>query len=106
MGRQAEQLVRTAPPRKPPTQTPFAFLAKLEPEQEPVSLLNCDAETMRDGVALWLELGHAIPFGKTSDGGAVAITLLAGGQRTSRYYTDVATLECFLVSLKDNARVK
>lgn len=104
MGRQAEALVpvRAAPRR--PAGNPFAFLAATEPDTEPVSLGTVDAETLRDAIVSWVELGHAITIGKTSDGGAIAVTLLAGGQRTSKYYADVAAFEDFLVSLRDGSR--
>lgn len=106
MGRQAEALVSVRGPKKPPPHNPFTFLASPGAAKEPVSLLHCDAETMRDGVAFWLDLGHAITFGMTSDGGAVAITLLAGGHRASRYFTDIAALEEFLLAIRDEAKAR
>jgi len=104
MGRQAEALVPARPAPRRAVQSPFAFLADVEPDKEPVSLLQTDAETMRDAIAFWVDLGNAITVGKTSDGGAIAITLLAGGQRTSKYYTDLDTFEQFLISLRDGSR--
>lgn len=106
MGRQAEALVRTQAPRAKPVARPFAFLAGAEPDHEPVSLVTVDAELMRDAIAEWTGLGHAITIGHTSDGGAIAITLLAGGLRHPSYYTDLAKFEDFLVTLRDQASPK
>ena len=100
MGRQAETLVRTAPARKPAPRNPFAFLKEDDGSGEPVSLATVDADTMRDAVAAWVELGHAITIGRTSDGGAVAITLLANGHRQAKYFHDLALFEDFLVTLR------
>lgn len=103
MGRQAEALVpaRRAPIRK--QQSAFAFLGEDATDREPVSLATVDAETMRDAIAQWTSLGHAITIGCTSDGGAIAISLLAGGQRQSKYFNDLALLEDFLCTLRDRA---
>jgi len=106
MGRQAEALVRVQAPRAKPVARPFAFLAETEPDHEPVSLATVDAETMRDGIAEWTSLGHAITLGHTSDGGAISVTLLAGGVRHSKYFTDLAAFEDFLVTLRDHAKGK
>jgi hypothetical protein len=104
MGRQAEALVRTARPRPRAVQSPFSFLADTPADSEPVSLATVDAETFRDALAVWTSLGHAITIGRTSDGGAIAITLLASGHRTSKYFADLALFEDFLVSLRDASK--
>jgi hypothetical protein len=103
MGRQAEALVPD--PRRRPGARPgaFDFLGESTAVGKPVSLATVDAETMRDAIAAWTGLGHALTIGNTSDGGAVAVTLLAGGARKSKYFTDLALLEDFLVTLRDGA---
>lgn len=103
MGRQAEALIperRSTPPRPPGA---FAFLGTNSADREPVSLATVDAELMRDAIGRWCALGHAITIGRTSDGGAIAISLLAGGQRKSQYFADLAMLEDFLVSVRDHS---
>ena len=91
--------------RKPtqPRQSVFAFLGSDPTDREPVSLSTVDAELMRDAITAWTELGHAITIGRTSDGGAIAISLLAGGQRQSKYFADLAVLEDFLAVVRDGA---
>lgn len=77
-------------------QSPFAFLGSAPAASGSMTLAPVDAETLRDCVAAWTARGHAITFGLTSDGGAASVTLLAGGQRQSRYFTEVADFEDFL----------
>lgn len=101
MGRQAEALVperRTKPAMR---QGAFEFLGTNSADREPVSLATVDADLMRDAIGHWVALGHAITIGRTSDGGAIAISLLAGGQRRSQYFADLAALEDFLTVVRD-----
>lgn len=96
-------------PQRAPAKRPigavgaFAFLNEREQAPEPITLRAVDAETLHGAVASWTEQGHAITFGRTSDGGAVSVTLLAGGQRKSRYFPDVAELESFLQLIAQSA---
>lgn len=96
MSRLAE-LPQRAPARRLSTPAgAFAFLAGKQEEREPISLRNCDPEQLHAAIAAWTDQGHAITFGRTSDGGAVSVSLLAGGQRKSQYFPEVAALEDFL----------
>ena len=106
MSRQAEAQVPVRRQMPRPRQGAFAFLADAPAADEPVSLVNVDADTLRDAIAFWTALGHAITIGRTSDGGAVGVHLLAGGQRKSQYFTDLALLEDFLVTVRDGARAQ
>lgn len=86
------------PARRPQRaqQNPLAFLDASGDPQERLSLLETDAETLRDAVALWCSQGYAISFGLTSDGNALGVHLIVGGQKRSKYFTDIASLEDFL----------
>lgn len=87
--------------RSPQTpQGAFAFLGDTGTRREPISLATVDADLMKDAIQRWTDLGHAITIGRTSDGGAVAISLLAGGQRRSKYFSDLSELEDFLTSVR------
>ena len=106
MGRQAEAQA-AAGWRKPPSSPPaFAFLGDAGNKREPISLATVDADLARDAIARWTDLGHAITIGRTGDGGAIAISLLAGGARRSMYYSDLAELEDFLAVLRVAEREK
>lgn len=74
----------------------WSFLAAESETVEPVSLLNLDPECLRDAVASWVSQGYAISFGQTSDGGAIGVHLIVGGDKKSKYFTTVAELEDFL----------
>lgn len=106
MSRQADAQLPVRRQRPALRQGAFSFLVDEPTAGEPVSLTNVDAETLRDAIALWTELGHAITIGRTSDGGAVGVHLLAGGERKSRYFTDIAMLEDFLVTVRDGSQAK
>ena len=103
MGRQAEALVPARRGTPPPRGGAFEFLGVNSADREPVSLATVDAELMRDALSRWFALGHAITIGRTSDGGAVAVSLLAGGSRRSQYFADLAMFEDFLVTLRDRS---
>lgn len=96
MSRLAELPQRAPARRFPPPPGAFAFLAGREEPKEPVTLANVDADGLKAAIAAWTDQGHAITFGRTSDGGAISVSLLAGGQRKSQYFPDIAALEDFL----------
>lgn len=103
MSRMAPEPQRRIAQVRAPKQGAFGFLGDDKADREPVSLATVDAETLRDAIVAWTELGHAITLGRTSDGGAIAVNLLAGGQRRSKYFADLAALEDFLVTVRDGA---
>jgi hypothetical protein len=87
------------PGSRGPAQGAFDFLGDVQTSDEPISLLPCSPELLRDAVAKWVERGHAVTIGRTSDGGAIGVHLLANGQKHSQYFSEIATLEDFLSRL-------
>jgi hypothetical protein len=78
---------------------PFAGLGDGVQSTDHFDLLPVDAECLRDAIAAWTGRGYAITFGRTGDGGAMGVHLLAGGDKRSRYFSDVSELEDFLTRL-------
>lgn len=58
-----------------------------------VSWRECDAECLLAAIAAVTEAGHALTFGRTSDGGALSVTLLAGGTPHKLYPSTAAQAE-------------
>lgn len=81
-------------------QDAFGFLNETPRSDAPFELMPVDAEGLRDAIAIWTGLGHAITFGRTQDGGAMGVHLHAGGERRSRYFGTVAELEDFLATVR------
>lgn len=90
--------------RVPTKQATFAFLQAVREVPEGLSLENVDAETVHDAIAAWTDLGHAITFGLTSDGGAISVSMLHHGKRDARYFTSVAELEDWLKTVAVGSR--
>ena len=44
-------------------------------------------------------LGHALMLGRTADGGALSVTILAGAARTKKYFDDSANADAWLQSV-------
>ena len=101
MSRQADEALARSRRKPPLRQGAFAFLGEVQETKEAVELATVDAELIRDVIATWTSMGHAITLGRTSDGGAVAVSLLAGGNRKSLYYSDLALFEDFLTRVRD-----
>lgn len=87
-------------------QSAFAFLGGPAKAEGAVDLLPVDAECLRDAVASWVALGHAITIGRTADGGAIGVHLLANGEKSSRYFSTIAELEDFLTLVRDGAQAQ
>jgi hypothetical protein len=68
-----------------------------------VSVGDVDAELLRDTVAAVTGDGDAIMFGRTTDGGALSVSVYSGGRRAVVYFTDVGSLQNALVELKHSA---
>lgn len=65
----------------------------------PDELIDWDAadpNQLLAAIVNWTRAGNAVTFGRTSDGGALSITLLCGGERLKRYATDAGELEQLL----------
>lgn len=77
-------------------QTAFDFIEEVKGMAVSIDMAAVDSDTLADAIASWTGRGYAITFGRTSDGGALGVHLLAGGEKRSRYFTDVAELENFL----------
>lgn len=64
----------------------------------PDQLIDWDAadpQQLLAAIVNWTRAGNAVTFGRTSDGGALSLTLLCGGERLKRYASnadDVAQL--------------
>jgi hypothetical protein len=62
-------------------------------------LAEVDAETLHAAITRWTDCGYAITFGRTGDGGAIGVHLLAGGEKRSKYFSTAAECEDFLTSV-------
>lgn len=47
-----------------------------------------DGDVLRAAAEAVSRLGHALMLGRTSDGGALSVTILAGAARTKKYFDD------------------
>lgn len=97
---------RNPRPAPPKAQDAFVFLDKLEGGVRQIDILQVDAETLRDAVAVWTNEGYAMTFGRTQDGGAIGVHLLAHGNKKSKYFADTSELENFLQSIANEKRGK
>lgn len=74
------------------------WLDSLRPDTA-VSWRDVDPESMVAAVAAITEAGHAITFGRTSDGGALSLTLLVAGTPHKVYPTSAGQAEDLLSRL-------
>lgn len=61
-----------------------AFVLSAAPD-ELIDWDAADPELLLRAVVNWTRAGNALTFGRTSDGGALSVTLLHGGERLKRY---------------------
>lgn len=87
------------PVRRPPAQGAFAFLGAASAGVERFAVDQIDAEVLRDAVARWLGSGYAISLSLSSDGGALGVHLIVGGDKRTKWVQDVAAAEDFLQSV-------
>lgn len=81
--------------------TDLATLFGEETSAKPFDWTHAHPDELAAAVVRWTDLGNAITFGRTSDGGAVSVTLLAGGQRHKLYAADEDALSAILTRLRD-----
>lgn len=61
---------------------------KWKQSQDPISWRSADSRVLLDAVVAATEDGAAVLFSKTSDGGALALQILAGSERYKYYLAD------------------
>lgn len=72
------------------------------PPNDPAEVLDWDAadpHQLLAAIVNWTRSGNAVTLGRTSDGGALSLTLLCGGERLKRYASDATELELLLKAL-------
>lgn len=75
-----------------------AFVVSNAPDQ----LIDWDAadpHQLLAAIVNWTRAGNAVTFGRTSDGGALSLTLLCGGERLKRYASNADDLAQLLSAL-------
>lgn len=58
-----------------------------------------DPHQLLAAIVNWTRGGNAVTLGRTSDGGALSLTLLAGGERLKKYAKDADELASLLKAL-------
>jgi hypothetical protein len=87
--------------RVPPSKAAFAFLAGDDPGGDQFPLEQISPDMLLRAVVRWCGAGYALSFGLSADGGALGVHLLAGGQRRSKWFQNVAELEDFLATIPE-----
>lgn len=72
------------------------LLPSSRPEAQPISLADGDAPTLWKLLASVVDSGAAVMVSKTSDGGAISLTLYVGSQRYREYAQSLEMLEQLL----------
>ena len=96
MSRQADGPVQPKNPYRSAPGLDLGALLGVQPKKQALSWDHVDAEALKEAVAHWTSGGHAITFGVTSDGGALSISLLAGGKPYKLYASDPDELASLL----------
>lgn len=65
-----------------------------------LSIRDADADLLRDTIDAVVADGDGIMLSRTSDGGAVSISVYSGGRRATAYATSLDELHDTLVQLK------
>lgn len=76
--------------------SPLDALSAVRAESNRFTWAVCDPGLLAEAVTTWTDQGNAITFGLTSDGGAVSVTMLAGGDRRKFYASSLEELEDLL----------
>jgi hypothetical protein len=87
-----------------PRQNPFEGWSDQSNEAGPFDFSGVDPELVQNVIAEWTALGYAITFGRTSDGGAMGVHLLANGRKQATYHATVDELETRLQEIVARAR--
>ena len=75
-----------------------AFVRSAAPD-EVVDWDAADPNLLLAAIVNWTRSGNAVTFGRTSDGGALSLTLLCGGERLKRYASSADDLAQLLEAL-------
>ena len=106
MAREASEWANGRLKRARQRQGAFDFLVDEGDPDAPFDMSAVDADGLKDAIVAWVGRGYAITFGRTSDGGAVGVHLLAGGEKKSRYFAEVSQLEDFLATVREAGRAR
>ena len=77
----------------------FAFLGEAQERGGAFDFGEVSPEVLHAAVKAWCNQGYAISFGRTSDGGAGGIHLVANGVKRSLYGASVDELEHHLATV-------
>lgn len=69
---------------------------------DPISWRSADARALQDAIVAVTEDGAAVLFSKTSDGGALALQILAGTERYKYYLADSIEIDDLLREMGTN----
>lgn len=75
-----------------------AFVISSAPD-EVIDWDAADPHQLLAAIVNWTRSGNAVTFGRTSDGGALSLTLLCGGERLKRYASNAEDLAQLLTAL-------
>lgn len=81
-----------------PAVSKFAGISEDAPS-EPVSWSEVDGRAIKAAICATTEAGAALVLASTSDGGALAVTLLDGPRRVKKYFNSAASAESWLTEL-------
>lgn len=93
--------VRRAPQ---PRQNPFDGWENKSAGEGPFDMSEVDPSLVHNAIVEWTSAGFAITFGRTSDGGAMGVHLLANGRKLPTYHSTVEDLEMRLQDIITRAR--
>lgn len=69
-----------------------------------ISFGDCDAELLYRTIEAVTDAGDAMVLGRTSDGGALSLRILSGGQSFASYFPTTLALENALRSVCEEAK--
>lgn len=71
---------------------------------KPLSYGDVNTDVLYRCVEAVTDVGDAILFGRTADGGALSLRVLSGGETYASYFPDIESLEKALVGVMEDAR--
>ena len=86
-----------------PTGVPARYAGFVGGVARSVSASDCEATILRDCIGAVTDTGDAIMFGRTTDGGALSVSVYSGGRRAVAYFVDMDSLHQALVELRQSA---
>ena len=76
-----------------------SIFAQNQVEDQDVDFSQVEAESVKAAIHAVISDGDAISFSLTSDGGALAVTVLSGGERHKAYAHKISEIEDLLEAL-------